>query len=166
MTDTPPAKSPIVPVLLLACIMLVAAVGYYLVQPGAEKIEKETALSKLEIERVLRAQAEAWNRGDLEGFMTGYARLDRLTYISGKDQLKGWQALFDRYRKNYLGEGKAMGALTFSEVEIKLQSPSWALVTGRWQVVTAADTKQGFFTLVFEKLPEGMRITYDHTSGG
>ena len=47
---------------------------------GANRNAQTTAQDapKFQIERVLAAQAEAWNRGDLDAFMEGYAKLPTL----------------------------------------------------------------------------------------
>ena len=44
--------------------------------------------------KVLDDQVEAWNQGDLEGFMKGYWQSEELTFYSG-DVQQGWQAAYD-----------------------------------------------------------------------
>ena len=116
------------------------------------------------IRGVLDAQVAAWNRGDLAGFMEGYWKSPDLTFSSGGDQTRGWQATLDRYRKRYQGEGREMGKLSFSGVVIEPLGPDGAFVRGRWQLVRSKDKPGGIFTLVFRRLPEGWRIVHDHTS--
>jgi ketosteroid isomerase-like protein len=116
------------------------------------------------IRQVLAEQAQAWNKADLPGFMKGYWKSPELTFSSGGDQTKGWQATLDRYKKRYQGEGKEMGKLTFSEIVVEMLSPDSAYVRGRWQLVRSKDKPGGIFTLVFRKFPEGWRIVHDHTS--
>ena len=65
------------------------------------------------IERVLRTQQNAWNRHDLEGFMAGYWKSDELTFFSGANVTRGWQATLDRYRRHYQSPGTEMGKLEF-----------------------------------------------------
>jgi uncharacterized protein (TIGR02246 family) len=120
--------------------------------------------AKEAIQRVLHDQAAAWNKGDLEGFMAGYWKSPNLTFSSGKDRTKGWQATIERYRKRYQSEGREMGKLTFSDIDIEVLSPDSAFVRGRWTVVNRKETLGGQFTLIFKKLPEGWRIIHDHTS--
>jgi beta-aspartyl-peptidase (threonine type) len=117
------------------------------------------------IRRVLDAQAEAWNKGDLEAFMTGYWSSPELSFFSGSDKYRGWQATLERYRKRYQSEGQEMGKLTFSELDIQVLGPDSALVRGRWQLVRSKDKPGGLFTLIFKRFPEGWRIIHDHTSG-
>jgi len=105
--------------------------------------------------RVLDDQVEAWNRGDLDGFMAGYWNDDGLFYISGGKSVRGWKALKERYEKAYQGEGKEMGKLKFNELEIQPLGPDAALCRGKWEVVMTKETVGGWFTLVFRKFPEG-----------
>ena len=116
------------------------------------------------IRAVLDGQVIAWNKGDLEGFVAGYWKSPDLTFYSGKTKMRGWQATLDRYRKRYQADGRAMGKLAFSELEIELLGKGHALVRGRWQLTLKTENPGGLFTLVLKKLPEGWRIVHDHTS--
>lgn len=118
------------------------------------------------VRKVLDTQVDAWNKKDLEVFMEGYWKSPDLTFFSGKDKTQGWQATLDRYRKRYQGEGKEMGRLTFSDMEIEVLGGDSALVRGRWLVQTSKERLTGLFTLIFKKKPEGWRIVHDHTSTG
>jgi len=120
---------------------------------------------KKAIRDLLLTQQTAWNKGDLEGFMTGYWKSEKLTFFSGKDVRQGWQATFDRYKARYQAPGTEMGQLTFSDLDVDLVGPDVATVRGRWKLDRKTDTLEGLFTLVVKKLPDGWRIVHDHTSG-
>jgi ketosteroid isomerase-like protein len=117
------------------------------------------------IRAVLDAQVAAWNKGDLEGFMRGYWNSPELSFFSGGTRTRGWQATMDRYQKKYRAEGKEMGTLTFSELEIDVLGPDSALVRGRFRLKLSEKEPTGLFTLVFKRFPEGWRIVHDHTAG-
>ena len=116
-----------------------------------------------QIKAVLDAQAAAWNRGDLEGYMDGYDRSPNTEFVGGDTITRGWQTVLDRYRKNYSSREK-MGALTFSDLEITVLSKDAALVLGRWRLKRANDEPHGTFTLLFRKRKAGWRIVHDHSS--
>ena len=116
-----------------------------------------------EIRAVLTAQQNAWNRGDIDGFMDGYWRSDKTVFVSGDEVTRGWQTVRDRYKTKYSDRAK-MGTLAFSDLEIMPLSPDSAVVLGRWQLKRATDEPHGRFTLVLRKFPEGWRIVHDHTS--
>jgi ketosteroid isomerase-like protein len=119
--------------------------------------------SVAEIRAVMAAQVAAWNRGDIDGFMEGYARSDATEFVSGDKITRGWQTVRDRYRKKYDSHEK-MGRLTFSEIKITLLSADAAIVLGRWQLVRQSDKPHGIFTLLFRRTRAGWRIVHDHTS--
>lgn len=139
----------------LACLTRGSGTGF-----GAtgERDEAESALRSL-----LQAQADAWNRGDIEGFMAGYWKSDRTVFASSSGVLRGWQALLERYRRNYPNR-QAMGKLTFSDLEITALGPDAAVILGHWQLEREQDRPGGVFTLVARRFPEGWRIIHDHTS--
>ncbi len=118
-----------------------------------------------EITAVLHQQQEAWNRKDLEGFMAGYWNSPDLTFYSGGSISRGWQATLDRYRKHYQGEGKEMGRLEFSDLQVEMLAPGVAFVRGAFRLTMSdGKTPHGLFTLVCRKFPEGWKIVHDHSS--
>jgi ketosteroid isomerase-like protein len=120
---------------------------------------------KSAVEQVLRAQQDAWNRHDLETFMAGYWNSPDLTFFSGAQRTSGWQGALDRYRKTYQGEGKQMGQLEFSELQIEPLAGDAAFVRGQWHLTMSdGKTPHGLFTLMFRKFPDGWKIIHDHTS--
>ena len=123
----------------------------------------KSAGAAAEIRAVMSAQVAAWNRGDIDGFMEGYAHSDATEFVSGDRLTRGWQTVRDRYRKKYDSRGK-MGTLTFSQIKVTSLGPDAALVLGRWQLARKSDKPHGIFTLVFRRTPAGWRIVHDHTS--
>jgi ketosteroid isomerase-like protein len=121
--------------------------------------------AKSQVVQVLQAQQASWNRHDLDGFMAGYWNSADLTFISGANRSSGWQSMLDHYHKTYQGEGREMGKLEFSDLNIQELSSKAVLVCGAWKL-TMSDRKtpHGLFTLIFRKLPEGWKIVHDHTS--
>lgn len=115
------------------------------------------------IRAVIDAQAAAWNRGDVEGYMDGYDRSPNTEFVGGDSITRGWQQVLDRYKKNYDSREK-MGALMFSDLEINVLSKDAALVLGRWRLKRATDEPHGTFTLLFRKTRAGWRIVHDHSS--
>ena len=123
------------------------------------------AVDAADNKKVLDAQVAAWNKGDLPGFMAGYWNSKDLTFVSGKDVTRGWQETLDRYKRRYQADGKEMGKLAFSDLEVRELAPGVALVTGKWELTLTKETVGGRYTLVFKKLADGWRIVHDHTSG-
>ena len=119
--------------------------------------------SEDEIRTILKRQVEAWNRGDIDRFMEGYARSETTTFVSGNEVTRGWQTVRDRYAKKYESAEK-MGRLTFSDLTIMPLGENAAMVLGSWSLERKEDRPHGKFTLLVRKFPEGWRIVLDHTS--
>ena len=141
--------------LLIACCVLVASF--------VRSAQEQPANPLTEIQSVLRAQQEAWNSGDIDGFMNGYARSPATLFVADDEVRRGWETVRERYREKYSDRAK-MGTLAFSDVEITPLSADAAVVLGRWRLTRANDKPHGRFTLIFRRLPEGWRIVHDHTS--
>jgi uncharacterized protein (TIGR02246 family) len=142
-------------------LALVLVLNAAILAAADEKSGNAPAIS--EIRTVLRAQQEAWNGGDIDNFMNGYARDETTVFVSGDVVMRGWQTVRDRYLKKYSDRAK-MGRLTFSDLEIEQLGPDSAVALGRWELKRASDNPHGHFTLIFRKTPDGWRIVHDHTS--
>jgi beta-aspartyl-peptidase (threonine type) len=119
------------------------------------------------VRAVLDAQVEAWNRGDLEGFMSGYWRSPELVFCSGGTVTRGWEETLARYRARYQSEGREMGRLRFDAVEVLPLGEDAALARGAYRLhMRDGKEPHGLFTLVLRRLDGAWRIVHDHTSSG
>lgn len=116
-----------------------------------------------EIRNAMTAQQDAWNSGDIEGFMSAYAESPELTFTTSEGVTKGFTTVLDRYMNAYPTKEK-MGTLKFQlKVFDKLGEKS-ALVIGTWELSREPDNPKGYFTLIWKHTPEGWKIIHDHTS--
>ena len=93
---------------------------------GSAKHEDETRKA---LAAVLDRQVQAWNRGDLEGFVSVYA--EDAAFVSPTGLTRGRQAVLERYRKRYPDKA-AMGRLSLETVETRLAGAQAASVVARW----------------------------------
>ena len=141
---------------IVSCAILAMAVAVF-------AAPEQTANSATQIQSVLQAQQDSWNRGDVDGFMNGYARSASTVFISEDTIRRGWQTVRDRYKQKYSNRAK-MGTLAFSDLEITPLSSDSAVASGGWRLKRANDQPHGRFTLILKRLPAGWRIVHDHTS--
>jgi uncharacterized protein (TIGR02246 family) len=117
------------------------------------------------IQQLIEQQQAAWNRHDLESFMSGYWNSPDLTFFSGAKITSGWQGTLERYRKAYQSGGHEMGKLEFTDLKIEVLGPEAAFVRGAFHLTMSdGKTPHGIFTLVLKKFPEGWRIVHDHSA--
>ena len=135
------------------------------INPTSAQSARKKPNPKIEaaIRTVIEAQRDAWNRGDIPGYMDGYARSADTVFISGDSVTHGWQTVLERYQKGYDTREK-MGVLTFSDLEFNGLSADAVAVSGRWHLKRATDEPHGRFTLIFRRTRAGWRIIHDHTS--
>jgi ketosteroid isomerase-like protein len=119
-------------------------------------------IATAEVQTLLDQQAACWNAGDLPGFMATYWRDPALTFAGSRGITRGWEQVLGNYERGY-PDAAARGTLRFSLLEVRPLGDGCALVLGRFELVRAAPAS-GFFTIVIQRRPEGLRIVHDHTS--
>jgi ketosteroid isomerase-like protein len=148
-------------------ILLGAGTGEFLtgVEAGRPRDEADEKAAELAIRAVLTAQSQAWNRGDIPGFMQGYVRDETLRFASGGSVQRGWQQTLERYQKRYDSPAK-MGRLSFEDLEIQVLSGEWAEVFGRYVLKRdpSVGDATGLFTLLMAREGHDWRVLHDHTS--
>ncbi len=115
------------------------------------------------VESVLRAQEDAWNRGDLNAFMEHYWKSEALTFSSGGKTTRGWTETMNRYRERYPTPEK-MGRLKLSGLEVTPLGDSAALVLGLWKVERESEPLSGNFSIVVRRFDDRWLVVHDHTS--
>ena len=73
-------------------------------------------VAKMQIEHSLTKQAEAWNRGDLEAFVSVYA--EDATFLSPSGLTQGRAEVLERYQAKY-PDAASRGILSFEIVEVR-----------------------------------------------
>ena len=118
-----------------------------------------------DIAAMMQRSASDWNRGDLAGFMSDYARDDSTSYMAGGHVMYGWQKMYDRYQANYFAPGKSRDSLSFGELHVRVLTPDFAYATARYKL-TRRDSvvSSGPFTLVLQRQGDRWKILHDHTN--
>lgn len=122
------------------------------------------------VERDLRDSAAAWNRGDLDTFVSSYA--EDAVFVSPSGITRGRDAVLARYRKKYGEAPETMGELTLEVIDLRPASnPDGNVVgmavVGHWQVRWADreppdDVAEGHTVLVYRPSADGRwRIVHD-----
>jgi len=127
------------------------------------QVKTTTEEDRGDIQGILKAQQAAWNKGDIEAFVTGYWKSPELTFSGADGVQRGYDAVLARYKRSYPDKA-AMGNLDFSDLEFHFLGKDAALVLGRWHLIREKDAPGGVFSLVWQRFPEGWKIIHDHTS--
>jgi hypothetical protein len=122
-----------------------------------------SAQEEYAIRNVLKMQEECWNEGDIECFMDGYWRSDKLAFIRSTGVNYGWESVLEDYKKRYPSK-EEMGELSFEIKIIEPLSEEFWFVAGKWNLDRENDTPNGHFTLIFRNIDDDWVIVSDHTS--
>lgn len=116
-----------------------------------------------EIHKLLAAQTEAWNRGNIEGFMQTYWKSDSLMFIGKNGITRGWQNTLNKYKKSY-PDTAAMGQLSFDVLQVKRLSVMYFYVVGKWMLKRTIGDVSGHYDLLLRKIKGRWYIIADHSS--
>lgn len=126
-----------------------------------QKLETKDSLAIID---VLNKQQIDWNRGDIDEFMKGYLKSDKLVFSGSSGPIYGWKATLDRYKKTYSDKEK-MGKLKFEILNVIALSPKVIQLQGKFNLTRSIGDAFGYFTLNWIKVKNKWYIISDHTSG-
>ena len=117
----------------------------------------------LKILNVLETQRLAWNNFDIDEFMQGYLKSDKLVFSGSSGPIYGWDFVKDRYLNTY-SSNELMGYLDFEINDLFLITKKVAILLGKFNIKRDNENLSGYFTLVFKKIKGNWYIVSDHTS--
>ena len=116
-----------------------------------------------EIRNLLSRQTQAWNAGDIDGFMQTYWQSDSLMFVGKEGVTWGWKNTLEHYKKSYPGKA-AMGELSFDIIKLKRLSDQYYFVVGKWMLRRTAGDLSGHYNLLIQKINGEWKIIADHSS--
>jgi ketosteroid isomerase-like protein len=124
--------------------------------------QKSTKMKPV-IEKIMHDQQLAWNKGDLDGFMSSYWNDDSLKFIGKNGITYGWKSTLEHYKKSYPDKA-TMGELTFTIISVEELSKTSCYVIGKWDLKREKGDVGGYYTLLWKKIKGKWVIVTDHTS--
>jgi len=116
------------------------------------------------VKSLLYEQTKDWNKGDIDTFMEGYWKSDKLQFIGSRGVTYGWQQTLENYQKGY-PDRATMGQLSFDLIDVTQQSRNVVTVTGKFHLKRdEMDDAEGHFLLIIKKIKGKWLIIADHTS--
>ena len=117
----------------------------------------------LKILNVLEQQRIAWNDNNINKFMQGYLKSEKLVFSGSNGPVFGWNFVKDRYLKKYSTK-ELMGDLSFEINNLFSLSRKVAILLGKFNLQRKNEKLSGYFTLIFKKINGNWYIVSDHTS--
>ena len=113
--------------------------------------------------QMLETQNQAWNRGDVSGFMKGYWENDSLMFIGKSGVTYGYQNTLENYKKGY-PDTAAMGKLTTKQIKMIRVSKQYYFIVGKWYLKRSIGDISGHYNLLVRKINGEWVIVADHSS--
>lgn len=120
-----------------------------------------------EIVSLMQTSADAWNRGDLDGFLLPYLDSAETTFVGRSGLLRGKEAIRATYLRSYWKDGPPASTLAFRDIEVRPLGAEHALTVGHYLLTrpgAGTPLGEGIFSLVMVRTPAGWRILHDHSS--
>lgn len=114
---------------------------------------------------MLHASAEAWTRGDLEGYLDDYAA--DATFVGSSGLTRGRAEIRERYVEGYWSTGMPEDGLRFELLDVRTMGTGTAVAVGRYILYdreTDEATSTGLFSLTLRRTADGWKIVHDHSS--
>jgi uncharacterized protein (TIGR02246 family) len=147
-----------------------AALSLALLTPALLRAQEPNPLhtatrQELNIIKVLVAQENAWNKGDLAAFASSFKDSPDTLFITHQ-VFRGFAGLLEEYKHDYPSKA-AMGTLSYSDLEVHPLDENFAVVIGKYHLERSkkdGGNAEGLFSLVFENTDNGWKIVVDHTT--
>ena len=120
---------------------------------------------QLEAVKIVLAQEAAWNRGDIDAFLSRF-KDDPETQIMMGNSVRGLEKIHAAFRLNYPNR-EAMGTIGYSDVEARELGENFAMATGKYHLERSkksGGSVDGTFTDIMEKTPDGWMIIFSETT--
>ncbi len=116
---------------------------------------------QLDVTKVVLAQENAWNKGDLDAYLDQFKQAeDTEAILNGP--VRGVKAIRNAYHTSFPNR-EAMGTLEQSEVEVRELGPNFALALGHYRLIRSRKNggdAEGNFTEIFEKTDSGWKLVF------
>lgn len=112
------------------------------------------------IKSVVERGKDAWNAGDLDGYLATYAENAR--YVGRGMLYEGKAAIEDAFRSRFASP-EMMGHLELERLEIEIETDSDALLFGQITHSLDGQTQRGVFTLHVKRFGDEWLIASDHS---
>ena len=120
---------------------------------------------QLDVVKIILAQQAAWNKGDLDGYLSRYKDAPDTQAVLA-NLVRGIDNIRAAYRQNFPNKD-SMGEIEDSDIEVKVLGDDYALATGKYHLnrpKKSGGPVEGSFMELFEKTPAGWQIIFSQST--
>ena len=149
----------------LALLGMLAACSPFACAQGKTAQLYTATREQLDVTKIVLAQENAWNRGDMNGYLAEYKDAEDTVAILNSP-VRGLSSIRSAYRSTFPNK-EAMGTLEQSDVEVRELGTNFALATGHYKLLRSKKSggdAEGSFTEIFEKTEAGWKLIFSETT--
>lgn len=154
----------------LVPLALAATLGAALFVTSPAVSQKEDPLftatrQQLDVVKIILAQQNAWNKGDLDGYLSHYKDSPDTQAVLA-NLVRGIDGIRSAFKQNFPNKD-AMGAIEDTDIEVKALGDNYALATGRYHLnrpKKSGGPVEGTFMELFEKTEAGWQIIFSQST--
>jgi uncharacterized protein (TIGR02246 family) len=120
---------------------------------------------QLDVVKIILAQQNAWNKGDLDGYLSHYKDAPDTQAVLA-NLVRGVDNIRAAYRQNFPNKD-AMGEIEDTDIDVRAMGDSYALATGKYHLNRSKKSGgaiDGTFMELFEKTPNGWQIIFSQST--
>src|SRR6201996_1248341 len=120
---------------------------------------------QLDVVKIILAQQAAWNKGDLDGYLSRYKDAPDTQAVLA-NLVRGVDNIRAAYRQNFPNKD-AMGEIEDTDIDVRALGDNYALATGKYHLnrsKKSGGSIEGTFMELFEKTPNGWQIIFSQST--
>jgi uncharacterized protein (TIGR02246 family) len=133
--------------------------------PSGHEPDQLRTLSRQELNilKVLTRQEDAWNRGDIDAYASGFKNSPDILFV-GRQVNRGFDQMLADYKHTYPNK-ESMGTLGYSALDPHILDDHYAFIIGHYKIERSkkgGGNAEGTFSLLLENTPDGWKIILDN----
>lgn len=120
---------------------------------------------QLDVVKIILAQQNAWNKGDLDGYLSHYKDAPDTEAVLA-NLVRGVDNIRAAYRQNFPNKD-AMGDIEDTDIDVRALGDNYALATGKYHLnrsKKSGGAVEGTFMELFQKTPNGWQIIFSQST--
>jgi len=120
---------------------------------------------QLDVVKVILAQQNAWNNGDLDAYLSHYKNAPDTQAVLA-NLVRGIDAIRGAYKQNFPNKD-SMGTIEDTDIDVRALGDNYALATGKYHLnrpKKSGGAIEGSFMELFEKTPNGWQIIFSQST--
>jgi uncharacterized protein (TIGR02246 family) len=152
---------------IVVCLLVLARPIAADSKSNLDTIDQQKAVGARDPEKEVYDQLmqslDAWNRQDIDGFLTTFWHSDDLVVVIDGENIRGWDLLSKAYHTGYPNPNE-MCKLTIDRAQVQMLAPDLGFVLAWYTAAFPKKKEFGTSTIILRKFSEGWRIIISHTS--